>query len=511
MLHRQAVYARSKVRRRDIFDGPEIRALFTLGLVMIAVFSMAFMVSLTDGRVPPAAVTATFLLNGLMFAAWFAYALARRPISFATMIGYFGMLFMVLVPFAQASTGEWKWITNTFGGGTQESIVYTNIVVFVAYGTLFLIYRTGLRAGELRRYRLSLRPMVYEWRPLPTMLLFGLFLMMAALYIQSFGGFASIAFRSERLTLVEATGAGSGSAVRGILTVGSNIMRPGFAFLALAMFWLATQHARGQYSAPVAWRQYLPLSLSALAFAVIANLPTATARFYLVPVAWLLMSLLITRHRPLMLINSLYLMLGVYLSSVFDNLKGLDFDVAEAFFSFSRKYFFAGHFNSWETILLNIAWVARDGYSWGMELLSPLIVWIPRSIWESKPLSPSIVFATEFLSTTFDFGILNVGVSTLGSFYKSFGLVGAILFGLVSGYFAGYMDGRFHDERLRYKNNRDRFRFAFPSMTYYPFMAGAFFIFLRGQIWIGMQFLISVSLCYFLVSQFAIRKIELRR
>lgn len=477
------------------------RLFSAFGFVVLTVFSVVFVPMVGQGQLPSVPVLVSFGFNGLLFNAALAYSLARRPVSFATMIGYFGVWFLVLVPCVQAGTGEWKWI-NSGTGVRDADIIFCNSMVAVAYGIVVFAYRWAYRRGE--RVRSAAPLLVYEWKPAPLVFLLVIFLVLAVVYASSLGGFSGIVSRSAR-GAAAGIQVGEQSGARSILVMGNNIMRPGVAFLALAVFFLAKFRPDGPLDISGDWKRYLLLSVVLLLSAVILNAPIGVARYYLVPVGFVAMALLMRNQRLAMVAIFVFLFGGVYMSSVFHSLRS-DIRAAGGIFDFDREYFFEGHFNSWETILLNISWVSRDGFSYGIELLGAVLFWVPRAIWESKPESASVAFSTLFLSQLFDFDIHNVGVSTLGTFYRSFGVIGVVLYGLVTGGVAGFMDGRYHDDRFSLRTVRERLRFSFPSVSYHPFMAGAFFIFLRGQVWVGFQFLFSVTVTYLLVSWIALKK-----
>ena len=490
----------SRAARQAGFNRKVLSPMFFMVMLVLLSVVTSTVGWLTFGALPEWSVTVSFVLNGIIFMLWFAYFLAYRPVSFGTIIGYFGVWFMFIVPFSQAATFEWKWVTSTTDFDAND-ILYTNFVVLVAYLTMFLAYAFAKKRGQASA--LSQPAYLYAWRPLGVVAAFGFFLAIAVLFAAAFGGPIGLGIRGARSLATDSGAFSLGGLTTALISVGSNIMRPGFLFLALAVFALPFM-SRDGLPRRDGWVRYGVISFPLLFLAIFCNLPTATARYYLVPVAWLLLAISIRNRLVSTCCVSIFLIGGVYLSAVASNLSGFDVDLVEAFGSVERYYYFVGHFNSWETILLNIAWVARDGLAWGVDLVAPLLFWVPRSLWEGKPQSASIVFSEEFLSTTFDFGVHNVGVSTLGTFYKSFSFPGALLYGLVGGVFAGYMDGRHGNYREKFSQLGAGLRAGFPSLTIYPFLAGAFFIFLRGQVWIAFQFLVSVALCYLIIAKVAL-------
>ena len=81
-------------------------------------------------------------------------------------------------------------------------------------------------------------------------------------------------------------------------------------------------------------------------------------------------------------------------------------------------------------------------YYYGLSLYRVVFMFIPRSIFPSKPLDPSITMM-KYLSP----GLYNIGVSAgngfIGESYMNFGVFGIILFGIFYGFFIGILEKYF--------------------------------------------------------------------
>lgn len=468
--------------------------------LLILLITAAFVAGFEGVRTLTVLEILTFGVNGVVAASMLALALARRPISFATMIWYFGFLFLFLVPVVQAMSDRWKWF-YTSNAMTGSIIADTNLLIMSAFIALIAAYsfahkRAAHQAPAPRQY-------AYSWRPQGVAILFLVFVVLLGIYIMNTGGLSGLISRGARGEVSELE-VGVQSNLRMILTIGNNIARPGLLFLAVAMLFLPSRG--GQFGD---WRRVQLLALPVFAAALIANLPTGPARYYVAAIAFMAMAWAVRRPGVRTLTVGAYLFFGIYLSAVLDRFREADVDWTTAF-SVNEEYFFVGHFNSYETISHCIVWVQQKGVSFGAELLAAFFFWVPRAIWPSKPLSPSVEFAAEYLWPNFGFAVHNVGLSTLGSFYHSFGIFGGLAFGLVAGIFAGSMDGRFDRAHLHYATAKAQAFYNFPSLTVYPVMAAAFLMFMRGQVWMGVQWLSSLAICYALVWFFALDRREVR-
>lgn len=468
---------------------------FFLALVLIgAVFFVGF-----DGvKYLSALEILSFAATGLFAAIMLARTMAVRPISFATMIWYFGFLFLFLVPFVQAVSDRWKWFytANTITGSI---LIDTNLLIFSAFIALALTYGAAHRRAASR----VLRPLtyVYSWRPQGVLILFLVFACLLGIYMASTGGLTALIFRGARGEAMDLE-VGVQSNVRMILAIGNNIARPGLLILALALLFLPSRGGKiGD------WRKFSVVAMAVFLAAALANLPTGPARYYVSAVGFMILAWSCRGPAVRTIAVSCYLFFGVYISAVLDKFREADFSLASAF-TVNREYFFVGHFNSYETIAHCIVWVQQKGISYGAELLAAFFFWVPRAIWPGKPLSPSVQFAAEYLWPNFGFAVHNVGLSTLGSFYHSFGLVGGLIFGAVAGLFAGSMDGRFDRVHLAYRSVKHQALHDFPSLTVYPIMAAAFLMFMRGQVWMGVQWLSSLAICYGLIWFFVLDRRE---
>jgi hypothetical protein len=81
-------------------------------------------------------------------------------------------------------------------------------------------------------------------------------------------------------------------------------------------------------------------------------------------------------------------------------------------------------------------------YVYGLSLYKVFLIFLPRSVFPSKPLDPSIIMMKHLSPHLYNLGI-SAGNGFVGESYMNFGLLGIILFGLIFGFLIGYIEKLF--------------------------------------------------------------------
>lgn len=89
--------------------------------------------------------------------------------------------------------------------------------------------------------------------------------------------------------------------------------------------------------------------------------------------------------------------------------------------------YFSLNYDAFLNVGVVIEHVSNKGFSYGYQMLSGLLFFIPRSIWESKPPSSGLVVGNT-LRDEYDFFFTNVANPFLSEAYDNFGYVGIALF-----------------------------------------------------------------------------------
>lgn len=89
------------------------------------------------------------------------------------------------------------------------------------------------------------------------------------------------------------------------------------------------------------------------------------------------------------------------------------------------KQFFELHFDAYANLNAAIEYVKLNGISYGIQLIGSILFFIPRSIWNMKPLSSGIVTG-NYLMQNYSFHFNNLSCPITAEGYYNFGIVGVI-------------------------------------------------------------------------------------
>ena len=142
------------------------------------------------------------------------------------------------------------------------------------------------------------------------------------------------------------------------------------------------------------------------------------------------------------------------------------------------------NFDAFQMLYYTTIYSSKVGFSFGYQLLLPLLFWFPRSIWDSKPLgSPDLV------ATYAGFDSINVSSPLWAEGYINFGIFGVFVFLFTFGYFA-----RLSDSILSNVSQLPPYGFILSS-----FFASNTIILLRGDITTGTMYLQLISFIVFIL------------
>jgi hypothetical protein len=102
------------------------------------------------------------------------------------------------------------------------------------------------------------------------------------------------------------------------------------------------------------------------------------------------------------------------------------------------------NFDSFQMIGYTTGYTDQFGYSWGNQILLPAFFWVPRSIWNSKPIG-----TPDMVAENANFLHFNVSSPLWAEGFINFGIPGLILFLLLFG-----LAARSADESLAHKSIR---------------------------------------------------------
>ena len=84
------------------------------------------------------------------------------------------------------------------------------------------------------------------------------------------------------------------------------------------------------------------------------------------------------------------------------------------------------NYDAFANIMATIEYVGEYGYAWGHQLLSAFLFFIPRSFWDSKPISTGELVG-DHLIESYEFTYSNLSNPMVSEGYINFGVVGVVL------------------------------------------------------------------------------------
>ncbi|GGD64509.1 hypothetical protein GCM10011514_30630 [Emticicia aquatilis] len=112
-----------------------------------------------------------------------------------------------------------------------------------------------------------------------------------------------------------------------------------------------------------------------------------------------------------------------------------------------KEHFVDLHYDAWANIPASILYVRKNGYAFGNQLLGTITFWVPRSIWECKPISTGELignFLMQFEGLHFN----NISSTLIVEGYIDFGIFGIILYGFILALFVVWLEKMYNTERI---------------------------------------------------------------
>jgi len=97
------------------------------------------------------------------------------------------------------------------------------------------------------------------------------------------------------------------------------------------------------------------------------------------------------------------------------------------------KTFGTLHYDAFSNIMATLDYVGKHGFSYGYQLLSALLFFIPRSVWEAKPNSTGKLVG-EYLIEDYGFNFSNLSNPLVSEGYINFGLLGVFAAAVILAY-----------------------------------------------------------------------------
>ena len=180
-----------------------------------------------------------------------------------------------------------------------------------------------------------------------------------------------------------------------------------------------------------------------------------------------------------------------------DMFRTADFSVlASSFADFnylSFDFLKSTQFDSYQSFVFVLE---NEVITYGRQLSGVLFFWVPRFIWQNKPIGSGMFIADEF--ELCDYGFNNLALNFLGEGYINFGITGCLLFMVVYAIVSCRLDHRFWD--LQKGKINDIF-----TAYYFCAIANVFFM-LRGSLLAAFPMLIGTSFAIYFTQKFLIKR-----
>ena len=107
------------------------------------------------------------------------------------------------------------------------------------------------------------------------------------------------------------------------------------------------------------------------------------------------------------------------------------------------------HFDAWANYIAGFDFIQSEGYYYGSQIISALLFWIPRSIWNGKGVGTGQDLG-DYLMAEHNGWFNNISSPFPLEGFVDFGFIGVVLYGLVAGYFIKYTDRLIKKDAIHY-------------------------------------------------------------
>lgn len=428
-------------------------------------------------------IVLTFLLIGMYSTIYLAKSVIQNGVSLAVIHWFFVIIFFFLVPLGQ-------YVGNLFRFYTSKPLIITaNLLILI----WCIIFSAGYHYIYVRlRY---MEPLLNKffidslYAKQHRLYLLTLVSTLLAIYLVFTAG--DLRVFATRATLESSIGEFGGFGPKALIIL--YYVRPFifWVFIFLLSVWvLSCRKPRLPY--------YFWLILAFFA-AIIINNPLSTPRFYAFALLFGLLIILTYRRPTGNLLYMAVLFLGLMFSpvvNVFRHLYTIEINQLLSF-KVDPAFFFVGDFDTYENFTYTIDYVNTQGLLLGKQLLGPLLFFIPRSVWQAKPIGSMSMVAQEYLIIYFDVQNFNLAMPMIAEWFINFHVLGVIFAAFFYGAFTAFLDKRYQWSFLVSPSDKqitDRVDFY---RILYPIFLGFFLFHLRGDFMSSYAYSVGCLLAFF--------------
>lgn len=418
----------------------------------------------------------TFCINGLVFAFGIYTAMNKYAISIDLIYWIFMFVFMYFAPMLQYANAQFPW-----NGQLSDSEILSANIIVLLFNVFYALGKAMARHVRIRRIvttrhsQFLCQTFTYGKR---MRLLFTLLMCLLTAYSVSKTGLLGIV--TSRDNAIQAFYSGDNTAVALVVE----------AIIPAFMAYTVAEAAQGMIKKRENGVRFFLLILCLL----ICFFPTTLPRYKLAVIYGTILVVLCPWVKKS---NNFFWIFALAMFVLFPLLGGarriLELESFKAVFEegFLGVYL-KGDYDAYRMLVSTFRFVDDNGITWGRQLLGVILFFVPRSIWQSKPIgSGATVIQNEFGSSVFS----NVSCPIIGEGFINFGLLGVALFGIVIGNLV------FKADKL-YWENESGDGFSFSPYLFITFIA---FFMLRGDLLSGFAYMAG-----FIITGYILRGLSVR-
>lgn len=152
--------------------------------------------------------------------------------------------------------------------------------------------------------------------------------------------------------------------------------------------------------------------------------------------------------------------------------------------SYSLDFMNEMHFDASQNFMIVLK---QEVVTWGRQLLGVFLFWMPRSLWEAKPIGSGHFMAEQYSDFT------NISMPFFAEGYLNFGFIGMILFTIILAWFCAYFDDRF------WNHHQELSLFA----PYYMLLVSSLLFILRGDLMSSTSYTLATLFDFYIVYKIA--------
>ncbi|MGI2327618.1 hypothetical protein [Planococcus sp. YIM B11945] len=390
----------------------------------------------------------------------------------------FTYVFMGLTPFAHSVSNHYSWEGNytALEELTGLSIVLIGIAAYEIGILISRIYQTTSQKKQMMDTSQIKKIMVINKKRLYVMAFLSLTL--TVLLLLNFGGFSTLFItRFERSAQYNEYGKAGSLILTNLLRV------PLFVCLVITIF-IYKNEIDSKMKSKYYWIVFALIVLNL----IISN-PLSNARYWF---GTLIIALFMSMFKWKKYFFGIWtIALSIFLVGVFpySDIFRVSRENSISLNTFLYQITQSGDFDAFQQILNAVQYTKEFGIAGGTQLIGALLFFVPRSLWESKPLGSG-----QLISEAMGYEYTNLSLPLWGESLLNFGFLGV--------FFVFFLYG-FLTSKLQKKFIRD---LEFPKVTFIkiliPFLMGYQLFLLRGDLINGISYMSAYILFAFLFTKF---------